>query len=295
MAPDLNAAAIFGKVVELRSFRAAALALALPRSTVSARVAKLEAELGARLLERTTRSVRVTEAGSVLLQQIGPALEAVNEGFRAVAGLQTEPSGSIRLVAPAELNGPPLSDALVDYARRHPRVQLHVELTDRVVDLVNEGFDLALRAGVVPDSTLIDRKLGPPQRLLTYASEAYLRRRGTPRRPADLTRHDCLVMTAHREGAAWTYFVRNKAVRVRVRPRLTANSFGLVRALAEEGLGITRVPEALARSAGRGLRVVLEDCAPPPRHWHVLYPSARHLSVKVRSLIDVLHARFAMG
>lgn len=294
MLSDLNAIAVFVKLVELRSFRAVAQALRVPRSTVSLRISQLEEHLASRLFERTTRSVRVTDAGAAYYREVAPALQSLADGERALAGLRAEPSGQLRWTVPAELDPQVLADVLHEYARRHPKVEIHVELTDRRVNLVEDGFDIALRAGPLDDSTLIMRKLGKPQRLLCYASAQYLRRRGRPRQPADLSAHDCLVMSGHREPNQWHFFQGRKVLPVNVQPRMAANSFTVLRALASKSLGIARLPGAggITRASVDGLRVVLEEFSPPPMHWHALYPSSRNVSAKVRALLELLEERF---
>ncbi len=159
---DLNAVAVFMKVVELKNFRAAARALGLPKSTVSLRVAQLEDGLGARLLERTTRTLRLTDAGSAYCRRIAPALDAIGEAERAVKDLQAQPAGHLRITTAVEFgqNSTVLAEVLAEYMRRYPAVEVRVDLLDRRVDLIEEGFDLAIRAGVLEDSSLIARRLG---------------------------------------------------------------------------------------------------------------------------------------
>ena len=184
MTPDLNAIVVFVKLVELRSFRAAAQALRLPRSTVGLKISQLEEHLAVRLFERTTRSVRVTDAGNAYYREVAPALQAIGDGERAIAGLQAEPTGQLRWTGPADFDVRVLGDILSEYTRLYPKVQVQVELTDRRVNLIEESFDVALRAGPLDDSSLVMRKLGKPQRLMCYASAHYLGRRGNPQRPA---------------------------------------------------------------------------------------------------------------
>jgi DNA-binding transcriptional LysR family regulator len=171
-------------------------------------------------------------------------------------------------------------------------VEVVIDLTDRRVDMIEEGIDLALREGPLDDSSLVVRSLGAPQRLLTYAAPEYLKRRGDPRRPRDVEAHDCLAMGGHREPDRWRYYARGKAIVVQVRPWMTANSFSLLRALATEGHGIVRLPERTARAAvaeGR-LRATLDKYAPPARALHALYPSARHAAPKVTAFVDLIQA-----
>jgi DNA-binding transcriptional LysR family regulator len=293
MAPDLNAVAVFLKVVELSSFRAAAQALRLPRSTVSFKVSQLEDQLGVRLLERTTRALRLTDAGRAYRLQVAPALEMVDQAGRAVADLEAEPTGTLRLTAPMEMGQALMGDVLGEYLHRCPGVKLDVVLTDRRVDLIEEGFDLALRAGTLPDSTLMARRLGNPTRMLLVASPDYLHRRSPPRHPTDLARHDCMVMSGARTPTTWSFLVGGKRLDVDVDPRLAVNSHLVLRDLAVAGQGIARLPESFtvtARRSGR-LRAVLERYAGAPLAWHAIYPSARHLSAKLRILLDLFETR----
>jgi DNA-binding transcriptional LysR family regulator len=293
MTTDLNAVAIFLKVVERNGFRAAALALRLPRSTVSLRVAQLEDQLGVRLIERTTRALRLTEAGRAYCRQVGPALEAVDQAGRAAADLEAAPAGSLRLTAAFEFGQAIMGDVLGEYLRRCPDVKLEVELTDRRVDIIEEGFDLALRAGPLSDSTLMARKLGKATRMLLVASPEYLQRRGAPRRPADLTEHDCLVMSGARTPTTWPFVVRGERVLIEVEPRVAASSYMVLRDLAVAGHGVARLPEAFTVTTRRTgqLQAVLEAQAAPPVPTHAVYPSARHLSTKLGILLDLLEAR----
>jgi DNA-binding transcriptional LysR family regulator len=290
MSGDLNAVVIFLEVVARNSFRAAAQSLRLPPSTVSLKVAQLEDQLGVRLLERTTRALRLTEAGRAYQRQVAPALETVELAARAVADLDAQPTGSLRITAPFEFGQVAMGPVLGEYLRRCPAVHLDVELTDRRVDLIEEGFDLALRAGFLPDSTLVARKLGKPSRMLLVASPAYLARRGVPRRPADLTRHDCLVMSGARTPTTWTFAARGRRQLVEVDPRVAVNSLVVLHDLAVAGHGIARLPEphtATARRTGQ-LRTVLEHLCESRLPWHAIYPSARHVPARLRVLLDVL-------
>lgn len=287
---DLAAVTVFAEVVRAKSFRAAADALSLPRSTVSAKVAQLEARLGVRLLERTTRSLRLTHAGSAYYRSVVPALDAIEAAERAVDDLKAQPSGPLRITTTFEGGQVTLGPVIAEYMRRYPKVEVQVELTDRRVDLVEEGFDLAIRMGNLPDSTLVAKKLGAGNGMRIYASPDYLKKRKEPKRPRELETHDCLVMTGQSEARIWTFHVKKKPVRVTVRARASANSFVLLRELAVEGHGIARLPDNIAAPAvARGaLRQILEAFLPPPLPWHVVYPSARYLSPKLRGFVELL-------
>lgn len=292
--PDLNAAAMFAKVAELKTFRAAAHALGIPKSTVSLRVAQLETRLGQRLIERTTRSFRLTEAGDAYYQRIAPALDAMHEAERTLEDLKAKPSGRLRVTATIEGGQLVLAPIFAEYMQRYPAVGLEVVLADRHVDLIAEGFDLAVRAGQLADSSLIARRLPAFGRMRLYASADYLKARGEPRRPEELKEHDCLVMSSQSSAGVWSFRVQRKIVQHAVRARASANSFIVLRELAAAGLGIARMPEHIGeRPAKDKLRRVLDAFAPPAVAMHAVYPSARHLSPKVRALIELIEMRFA--
>ena len=288
---DHNAAVVFVAVVEHRSFRGAARALCLPRSTVSLKVAQLEDQLGTRLLERTTRTLRLTDAGAAYHRQASPALDALREAATAVADLQRAPTGRLRLTTTTDFGQRVLPVVLAEYLRRYPEVDVEVELSERRVALIEEGFDLAIRAGTLPDSSLIARAL-PSTTFAIYASPAYLRRRGEPRRPEQLVGHDCLLMSGHQRPAIWQFQRARKLLPIEVSGRIRINSINVLTELAIAGHGIIRIPDingARAVEAGK-LRRILARFTPPVMPWHAVYPSARNLSPKVRCFIDVLEA-----
>jgi DNA-binding transcriptional LysR family regulator len=290
---DLNAVLAFAKVVELKSFRAAAEALGVPKSTLSRKVAELEDALGTRLLERTTRRLRLTDAGTAYHLRVAPALDALTEAEQAVEQQLAKPSGRLRLTTTVEGGQTLLPAILNEYLQRHPHVQLELELTDRRVDLVEEGFDLAIRAGTLPDSTLVARRLGAPGCLGVYASPSYLRVHGEPRHPRELAEHTCLVMSAQSTPRTWAFLEKKKPILVKVRARAEANSFVLIRELAVAGHGIARLPEYIAAARGKQLTRILAAFTPAALPWHAVYPSARNLSPKVRALVALLEAKFA--
>jgi DNA-binding transcriptional LysR family regulator len=292
--PDLNAIGVFVKIVELGSFRGAARALGLPKSTVSAKLSQLETQVGVRLIERTTRSLRLTDAGEAYRRQAAAALDTLEEASRQLEGMRAEPRGRLRVTASLEGGQFLLGPVLAEYARRHPAVQLEVELTDRHLDIVKEGFDVALRAGPLPDSTLVARRLAPPGALGVYASAAYLRGHPPLRRPEQLADRECLVMTSHSRPRHWLFRVKRKLVSVEVPVRAAANSFVLLAEMAAAGLGVARLPDYIARAPPRKdeLRAVLVRFAPEPIDWHAVYPSSRNLSAKVRLFVDLLEQQF---
>lgn len=288
---DHNAAAVFIAVVEHRSFRGAATALGVPRSTVSLKVAQLEDALGIRLLERTTRTLRLTDAGAAYHRQARPALDALREAAAAVVDLRVRPAGVLRLTTATNFGQRVLPPVLDAYLAQYPDVEVEIALGERHVDLVEEGFDLAIRAGALPDSSLIARPL-PTTTYRIYASPSYLAAHGEPRAPAQLRDHDCLIMTGHRRPHHWELRSGRRALTVEVSGRLRVNSIDILAELAIAGRGIVRLPDDLGdRFVATGaLRRILDRFAPPAMPWHAVYPSARNLSPKVRAFIDLLDA-----
>lgn len=283
---DLDNIRVFTHVVQAGSFTAAAKLLGLPKSTVSRRVNALEAALGARLLHRTTRRVRTTDVGDAYYARISHAMEDLEEAQRVVSELQDKPRGLLRVTAPVDFAVARLVDVVHSFERRYPEVSVHLNATGRVVDLVAEGYDLALRAGALTDSSLVARRLVDTQ-LSLYASRAYLDRRGRPQSLADLAQHDCLVFGDSPHGR-WNLTGPEGPVEVRVSGRFSCNDVGVMRMAVIQAMGIGQVPdlELREREAELGLERVLPAYSGPSGNLHAVYPSARHLSPKVRAFID---------
>jgi DNA-binding transcriptional LysR family regulator len=292
---DFTAAAVLVKVVEAGSFRGAARALGMPKSSVSRRVAELEARLGVRLLQRTTRRVGLTDAGKVYFDRASAGITTLEEAEDAARDLVAEPKGTLRVTSSVNFGILVLPHLLAELLAEHPALRVDVELSDRHVDLIEERFDVAIRAGHLPDSSLVAQHLGGTK-MLVVASPTYLRRRRRPEVPADLAEHACLVFGSA-ETATWTFADGRRQVDVQVRGPLCANSFFVLREAAAAGLGIARVPALLAERAIAERRLVslLDAHAPPAVPLHALYPSARYLSPKVRVFVEMLRARVGSG
>lgn len=290
---DLNAVRIFVRVVDAKSFSAAATALGLPKSTVSRKISELEARLGVRLLHRTTRKLSVTAAGASYYARSSRIIADLDEAETAISDMQRSLTGTLKITAPVELGMQYLGPMLADFLAAHRGIRIDLELGDRIVDLVEEGFDLAIRAGTPEPSTLVVKTLGGA-RLQAYASPAYLAARGTPEVPEDLRRHDCLVFTTWPWGRVWRFGVGAAVVDVPVRGPLTANNISVVRAAAEAGLGVALLPAFFGEpSVQEGALVpVLEAHETPSTSLYVAYPSSRHMSARIRALVDFLAERF---
>lgn len=285
---------MFIAVVEARSFTAAAARLGTSSGQASKLVSRLESELGVRLLNRTTRALAATEAGRAYFERIRSLLEEFESLDLAVRNVAQTPRGRLRLTAPLTFGTVELAGALNDFAAGYPQIELDVSFSDRVVNLVDEGFDLAVRVGRPSDTSLIARKLCDV-RIVLVGSEAYLVKHGEPSTPEDLHRHACVIDTNFREPGRWPF--RNaagEAVAVPVTGRLNYSNAEACLNAAEAGLGIAYVPSFVAGPAiGAGkVRALLRPFETEPYGVYALYPHSRHLAAKVRVLVDFLAARY---
>ncbi len=293
--PDrLDRERMFVAVLDTGSFAAAAARLGTSTGQASKLVSRLEADLGVRLLQRTTRALRPTEAGLAYHAQIKPLIDEFDALDTSIRNASGTPSGRLRLTAPMSFGRIVLSPLLLDFAAAFPDIQLDVRFSDRAVNIVDEGFDLAIRIGTPLDSSLIARRLCQA-RIVAVASEDYLVRNGVPAMPSDLTDHNCIIDTNFLEPDRWQFLEpaaqTTRSVAVQGRLRFSNGETCLDAAAA--GLGIARLPSFIAGPHLRDRRVlqVLTDTPCPSLEIHVLYPAARHLALKVRALIDFLVGR----
>jgi DNA-binding transcriptional LysR family regulator len=272
---------LFVKVVEHGGFTAAAQDLGVPKSTVSRQIARLEDRLGVRLLNRTTRALRTTEAGQAYYERCSRILSDVADAEGAVTQSQVKPRGTLRVSGPLSFGHLFLGPLVSAFLDEYPDVRLDLSLSDRKVDLIEEGYDLALRIGVLDDSSLVARRLGPST-MLVVGSPAYLARKGTPRVPADLRDHDCL--TYEYSSPSWRFADGPVAVR----GRLASNNGDVLRDAALGGHGLWYGPRFLVGDAVREGRLVsvLEDHLRQNGGIWAIYPANRHLSAKVRAFVD---------
>lgn len=283
----------FIAVSDLLNFGAAAERLGMSRATVSAQIGELEKRLGVRLFQRSTRHVRLTEAGEAYRVALGGVSGQVQEAERIAQSFQTEAVGKIKLTAPDELCERYVVPAMAEFLRDQPGLTMEIELGSRRVDIVKEGFDLAIRASLAVEPTLIVRRLATSPVTLT-ASPAYLERRGAPQNPDELLRHDIVHHSGLKAGALWVMRRGNEERRIPVTPHVQINMGSMLRDSAIAGLGVTYLPEFItgdAIRAGRLVRVLPE--------WRIqsvdvnaVYPSNRNITPKVRGFVSVLAKRF---
>lgn len=287
---------LFARVVDEGSFSRAGERLGLPKSTVSRRLAGLEAHLGERLMLRTTRKLTLTDFGHSVLEHARQVVAEVEAAALLAQHRQAEPSGRLRMSIPADFANIVLGQLMTDFTAKYPAISLQVDVSPRRVDLIGENFDLAIRMGTLDDdANLAARRLGLFSCGL-YASPAYLKRRGTPELPADLMHHEALQLTTQqREPWPWA-LTRGTEVWKGLPPsRATANSPELLIRLARSGAGITAVADHFAEpyvSAGELTPVLLDWFLPPAEAW-VVFPGRRLMPARTRVFLDALEAEFS--
>jgi len=283
----------FVHVAELQSVTRAAETLNLAPSAVSRRLKDLEARLGAQLLIRTTRRMRLTEAGQVFFRRSCRILDDLAEAEGEVADESRGLSGPLRLAAPLSFGLAHVSPIVTDFMLAHPDITIDLDLSDRMVDIVGEGFDLALRIGSLSDSSLIAAKLATV-RMLACAAPGFLEERGAPQRAEDLKALPALCYSGSDRADIWRYRdAGGREASVQVPMRMRANTGNVLCDAAAAGLGVVLQPSFIAEPALRSgrLEVILGDVAWPEVAIHAVYPQTRHLSAKARALIDYLRAR----
>ena len=292
MQPDLNALAVFALVAEERSFRAAADRLGVTRSAVSQVIRRLEETMGIALVQRTTRSVSLTEAGAQLFAQVAPAIADMHAAVEETGSLRGRPRGQLRLavssIAERFLAGP----FLAGFAAAHPDIRIDVVVTDDEFDIVAEGYDAGVRLGEVIEQDMIAVPVSGQQRQLAVAAPSYLAARGRPAHPRELVAHRCIGWRPAPKVAPyrWEFAEGGQEFSVAVAPEITTNDMALMIKLALSGAGITfGMEETFLPWLKRGeLEAVLEDYCPRFQGFYLYYPSRRNLAPKLRALIDHL-------
>lgn len=284
---------VFVRVAQLSSFSAAARDLHLSGAAVTKHVAALEERVGVRLLNRTTRAVGLTEAGRVYLERCLECLQAFDDADASVSELSHALRGVLRLTAPVEFGNVHLPPLLAEFTRCHPEVTIDLHLSNRVVDLVENGIDLALRVAPSLDASYVARPIAS-SRAVFWASPEYLRAHGRPRKPEDLARHRCLVFSEPAPRDEVTFVRGKKQVRVKLTPALLSNSGEALVQFACHSAGIVLLPSFLAAPAYSGghLEPVLLDWTIFTGRLFACYPHRRHVSPKVRAFVEFLRATY---
>jgi DNA-binding transcriptional LysR family regulator len=284
---------IYVATVDERSFTAAANRLQLSKQFVSRRVMALESDLGVRLLVRNTRKLAVTELGQEFYERAKRILGDLADAEQAMSSRRSNPRGLLRVSAPMSFGTTHLSPLVADFMRANPDVRVDVELSDRVVDLIGEGFDMALRIGILADSTLIAQKL-TEIRMIACCSPAYAAARRLPATPHDLARHPCLLY-GQEWRTGWEFVVDGARRAFEVRGPLRANNGEVIRDAAAAGLGIALLPEFIVSPAlANGTLIeILEAFVSPPITLHAVYPQHRESATTIRAFTQFLRQRFA--
>ena len=290
----LAAMRTFSAVANEGSFTAAGRRLGISTKLASKHVQDLEADLQTQLFNRTTRSVTLTDAGRASLERCRAILDQVDEWEALLREKQERLAGPIRVTAPTSFGGTELADALVPFLQRHAEVEIALKLSDARVALVEEGVDLAVRIGMLRNSTLVARKLSDMP-LITCAAPKYLEARGRPQSPQALSTHRCLIDENHSDAQRWRFRRGGEEITVETAGAVRANAPAALARLAMGGLGVARLPAYVAGPAledGR-LERMLSDWEAADFGLYALYPPNRHLTARVRALIDHLAERFA--
>lgn len=288
---DVQEMRVFARVASLQNFSAAAAELGMTPGNVSKRLQGLEDSLGVRLFDRSTRKIRITEEGEILLEYVARVLRDVDDAETAVRSSGLVPKGTLHVSAPASLGRRHIRPGICEFLELYPDVTIDLSLTDRLVNLIDEGFDVAIRTGALPDSQLIAKRLAPDQ-YFVLASPSYLEEHGEPKTPQQLSKYNCLVLGEHSQ---WTLSRADEQISVRVSGTLTSNSAEMVHEAAVRGLGIIRTSLLKAHDdieAGRLIRVLPDyDVAGTAAIW-AIYASSRHVPPKLRVFLDFFAKRF---
>lgn len=287
---DLNSIRIFTKVVQAGSFSAAGRLLGVPKSTISFKVAQLEEALGVTLLKRTTKKLHLTEAGQHYYPVCNQALTALEEAGHGATLRQLAPRGLLRVTAPGEFSSLALAEAIDRFVDEHREIEVDLLLTDRIVDLVAENVDIAIRAGELADSSLIAKKLGTST-FQVYASPSYVKTQGRPKTPQDLARHSCVHFTALGNERVWEMRCGSKRARVKVGGRVQSNDLIAVKAFALLGRGLAFLPGLVCQDDVRTGKLVrlLEDWRADSDPINLVYPAQKFVPPKTKAFVEFAH------
>lgn len=283
---DLNEISVYVRVIQAGGFAKAARLLEMPNSTVSAKVLALEKRLGVTLLHRTTRRLNITPEGQAYFERCLRVLEQLRDAERELTLGQASPSGTLRVTAPTILGARLLPEVIASFRGLYPEVRLELTLTDKMVDLIADGYDLALRAGELADSSYLERKLGLTY-FATYASREYLKEHGSPKHPRDLAHHECLAFSPLGK-ESWELVSSGRKVKTEVKANVVADDLNFIKELAVAGGGIALLPSFLCaeESKTKTLYRVLPEWRSDVRPLRFIYPPQRFVTPKLHAFLD---------
>jgi DNA-binding transcriptional LysR family regulator len=289
----LTAMEVFVRIVETGSFSAVAREMSMTQPTVSKQLTALERQLSTRLLNRSTRQLSLTEAGSAYYESCKRIIDTVKEAEGNLGLLQTQLAGVLRINTSIGLGHMYLGSLVLKFQRQHPGLSIDLAFADRFVDLVEEGIDVAVRIGRLNDSSLVARRVGTTQRVLV-ATPAYLAKNGIPAKPQDLSEHNCLLYAYLSTGNEWVFQGKEGEIRVKVSGNFRANNGEAIKQAVLADLGIAATPDWFVQQEveSERMQTILADYAPAPADINAVYPSARHVSAKVRVFTEFLRSEF---
>ncbi|MFV9615556.1 MAG: LysR family transcriptional regulator [Gammaproteobacteria bacterium] len=289
----LDGVAVFVGVINSGSFTAAAQALGHSTSYVSKEITRLEKRLGSRLLNRTTRTISLTDAGRAYFERCNQIVIDAENAERSISQLQDKPRGLLRVNAPVSFASIYLLDYLSEFMNRFSEITLEVEFNDRMIDVVAEGYDVVIRAGKIQDSNLVARKF-TTSKSVVVASPDYLKKNGRPSQASELEQHACLAYSLLPNSTLWNFVKDGSHTAVNINPRLMANNAGLEVAMAKNGVGIGRLPLfCCEQEITKGtLEIILQDYEQPEIGVYAVYPHRQYLTARVRAFVDFLVDKF---
>ncbi len=286
---DLNHIAAFVRVVETSSFTAAAKALGVPKSSVSRSLARLEEQLGTRLLQRTTRKLSLTDAGKAYFERVKALMTGIDEANAEASELGHSAHGTVRITAPVDMGVMVLAHILAQFAVIHPKIHVDLVLTSRMVSLVEEGFDMALRAGRLVDSSLVARKIANTD-FGVFGAKSYLKKHPCPRHPKDLVDHTCILFRGVKARSTWSLSGPDGQHEVTVTGSISADDMAFVKRVARDGLGLALLPlfSSSEEAEASGLLRVLPDYCQRGSPVHLVMPSSQFVPTRVTLLRDFI-------
>ncbi len=290
----LDGVAVFVETINAGSFTAAANALGHSTSYVSKAITRLEKRLGSRLLNRTTRTLSLTDAGRAYFERCNQIVIDAENAERSINRLQETPSGLLRINAPGSFGAKYLLDVFAQFMHRYPEVKLEIEFNDRLIDVVAEGYDVVIRVGEIKDSNLVARKFTSSYGVVV-ASPDYLKRRGYPKQAEDLMQHDCIAYSLLPTPRQWIFYKDGVRSSITIDPRAMCNSAEIEIAMVVQGLGITYLPLFTCEKevTSGELKIILEDYDKPQYDIFAVYPHRQYLTAKVRAFVDFLVDKFS--